>query len=150
MTMSIPRIHRGDWIVVCDGTKALVLRNEGEPGRLKLKTHEVFKQADPKSSDLGADAPGRSFASVGSGRSAMEETDLHDQAEREFLAKLAGRLDAAAAKGDLPALILVAPPRALGVLRETYSGPLRKVLRGEVEKDYVNLPIAEIERRLAA
>jgi protein required for attachment to host cells len=148
--MASPRIHHGDWVVVCDGAKALVLQNVGDPGALNLQTREVYKQDDPKSSELGTDAPGRAMSSVGAGRSAMEETDLHDLAERDFLVKLAGRLDAATAQGNIAALVLVAPPRALGVLRETYSAPLRKALKGEIEKDYVNLPIDQIERHLAA
>jgi protein required for attachment to host cells len=136
--------------VVCDGAKALLLQNAGNERSLNLKTREVYEQPDPKTSDIGTDTPGRAMGSVGSARSAMEETDWHDQAERTFLARLARRLDTAAANGDAPALILVAPPRALGVLRETYSFPLRKTLRAEIEKDYVNLPVDEIERRLAA
>jgi protein required for attachment to host cells len=148
--MASARIHHGDWVVVCDGAKALMLQNIGDGGQLNLKTREVYQQDDPKSSEIGTDAPGRAMSSVGAGRSAMEETDWHEQGEREFLVKLAGRLDAAAAKGDIAALVLVAPPRALGVLRETYSAPLRKALKAEIEKDYVNLPIDQIERHLAA
>jgi protein required for attachment to host cells len=148
--MTTIRIHRGDWVVVCDGAKALVLQNAGDSGLLNLETREVHKQDDPKTSELGTDRPGRAMSSVGAGRSAMEEVDRHEQGERDFLVMLAGRLDAAAAKGDIAALVLVAPPRALGVLRETYSAPLRKALKAEIEKDYVNLPIDQIERHLAA
>jgi protein required for attachment to host cells len=148
--MTNPRIHRGDWVVVCDGAKALVLQNVGDSGLLNLETREVHQQDDPKTSELGTDRPGRAMSSVGAGRSAMEEVDWHEQSERDFLVKLAGRLDAAAANGDIAALVLVAPPRALGLLRQTYSAPLRKALKGEIEKDYVNLPIDQIERHLVA
>jgi protein required for attachment to host cells len=44
----------------------------------------------------------------------------------------------------------VAPPRALGVLREAYSARLRGVLHGELDRDLVKLPVAEIEKHLAA
>jgi len=145
-----PLIRRGDWVVVCDGAKALVLQNIGTTEALKLQTRSVFAQADPKTSDIGTDAPGRAFSSVGSTRSAVAQTDWHDQSERRFLTDLASRLDAAAARGDVPGLIVVAPPRALGVLRESYSEPLRRTLRGEIERDYVNLPVEQIERHLAA
>jgi protein required for attachment to host cells len=148
--MSNPLIRRGDWVVVCDGAKALVLQNAGNVMSLKLQARDVFEQPDPKTSELGTDAPGRAIASVGSMRSAVEQTDWHEQAERAFLIAIASRLDAAAARGDVPGLVVVAPPRALGVLREVYSDPLRKALRGEIERDYVNLPIGQIERHLAA
>jgi protein required for attachment to host cells len=145
-----PLIRRGDWVVVCDGAKALVLQNIGTVETLKLQTRSVFTQTDPKTSDIGTDAPGRAFSSVGSARSAVGQTDWHDQNEQRFLTELATRLDAAAARGDVPGLVIVAPPRALGVLRETYSEPLRRTLRGEIERDYVNLPLEQIERHLAA
>ena len=50
-----------------------------------LKTKEVYEQADAKTHEQGTDAPGRSINSVDSGRSAMEQTDWHEQAEQRFL-----------------------------------------------------------------
>ena len=47
-------------------------------------------------------------------------------------------------------LIIVAPPRALGVLRQAYSHNLRTALRAEIDKDFVKLPVHEIEKHLAA
>ena len=149
-TQANPLIRRGDWVVVCDGAKALLLQNAGTIYALNLQTQDVLVQADPKTSDLGTDAPGRAISSVGQMRSAVDQTDWHEQTERRFLTELAERLDAAAARGDVPGLVVVAPARALGVLRETYSEPLRRTLRGEIERDYVNLPVGQIERHLAA
>ena len=44
----------------------------------------------------------------------------------------------------------MAPPRALGVLRQAYSHDLRTALRAEIDKDLVKLPVHEIEKHLAA
>ena len=52
--------------------------------------------------------------------------------------------------GEAKALIIVAPPRALGVLRQAYSHNLRTALRAEIDKDFVKLPVHEIEKHLAA
>jgi protein required for attachment to host cells len=143
------KIRQGDWVVVCDGKKALVLENAGDEKFLNLKTLEVFEHPDAKSSELGTDAPGRSFSSVGHGRSAMEQTDLHQQEEHKFLHKLLGHLDAEINAGKAKSLVLVAPPRALGMLRRSYSHNLRAALRGEIDKDFVRLPVYEIEKHLA-
>ena len=89
------KIHSGDWVVVCDGAKALILENAGDAISLNLKTKEVHEQPDEKTHEQGTDAPGRSVNSVGARRSAMEQTDWHDQAEQRFLADLSKRLDAA-------------------------------------------------------
>lgn len=148
--MSELKIARGSWVVVCDGAKAMILENIGNSLAPKLRTIEVHRQDDPKTHELGTDAPGRSFNSVDGRRSAMQQTDWHDQAEERFLHQLAGRLDAAVTSGAAKALIVVAPPRALGVLRDAYSPHLREALQGELDKDFVKLPLHEIEKHLAS
>ena len=127
------KIHRGDWVVVCDGRKALVLENAGDAEYLNLKTREVYEQPDLKTRDIGTDAPGRTMNSIGGQRSAMDQTDWHDQEEQRFLHNLLGRLDAALNQGQTKSLIVVAPPRALGVLRPAYSHALRAAVRREID-----------------
>ncbi len=144
------RIHNGDWVVVADGAKALILENVGDGMHPNLKTREVHEQESPKTHEQGSDAPGRSINSVGSRRSAMEQTDWHEQEEQRFLADLAKRLDAAIAKGETKSIVIVAPPRALGVLRQAYSGSLRDALKAEIDKDLVKMPVHEIENKLGA
>jgi protein required for attachment to host cells len=146
--MSKVKIRQGDWVVVCDGAKALVLENVGDEVFLNLKTRELHDHPNPPTHEQGTDAPGRSFQSVGTARSAMEQTDWHDQSERAFLNRLASRLDAAVKAGKIKSLVIVAPPRSLGVLRNAYSHNLRAVLRAEIDKDLVKLPLYEIEKHL--
>jgi protein required for attachment to host cells len=142
------KIDENDWVVVCDGKKALLLENTGDAVFPNLKTKEVYEHQDLKTREQGSDAPGRAFNSVGSIRSAMEQTDWQDQSERSFLEDLAGRLDAAVTSGEAKAVIMVAPPRALGVLRQAYSPHLRQALRAEIDKDFVRMPVHEIEKHL--
>jgi protein required for attachment to host cells len=80
----------------------------------------------------------------------MEQTDWHDQEESRFLHKLLDHLNAAIHAGETKALFIVAPPRALGVLRQSYSHELRNALRAEIDKDLVKMPVHEIEKHLAA
>lgn len=144
------KIDSGEWVVVADGARALILENVGDKLYPDLRTKEVYKQDDPKSSELGTDRPGRAFNSVGTQRSAMEETDWHDQEEQRFLARLAERLDKAVQGGETKSLVLVAPPRALGVLRQKLSQHVRNALRAEIEKDYVKMSVDEIAKHIAA
>ena len=144
------KIHSGDWVVVCDGAKALILENAGDAISPNLKTREVHAQPDSKTSEQGTDAPGRSINSNGSRRSAMEQTDWHAQAEQQFLVDLAKRLDAAVTTGETKSLIVIAPPRALGLLRQAFSAAVRNAIRAEIDKDYVKMPLYEIEKHLAA
>jgi protein required for attachment to host cells len=136
--------------VVCDGAKALILENAGDAAALNLKTKEVREQPDAKTREQGTDAPGRAVNSIDSRRSAMEQTDWHQQGEQRFLTELSKRLDAAVMSGEAKSLVLVAPPRALGVIRQAATANLRKAVRAEIDKDFVRMPVPEIEKHLAA
>jgi protein required for attachment to host cells len=46
-------------------------------------------------------------------------------------------------------LVLVAPPKALGILRQHLAQATRSVVIGEVAKDLVKFPNPEIEKRLS-
>jgi protein required for attachment to host cells len=148
--MSRLMIRQGEWVVVCDGGKALVLENAGDEKFPNLKTREVYEEEAPMTHEQGTDAPGRAINSVGARRSAMDQTDWHEQQENRFLRRLVTHLEAAVNAGEARSLIVVAPPRALGILRQAYSPNLRAALRAEIDKDLVKLPVHEIERHLAA
>jgi protein required for attachment to host cells len=143
------KIAQGEWIVVCDGAKALVLENVGDEKFPNLRTREVYEEPHPATHEQGTDAPGRAHNSVGPGRSAMGQTDWHELDEQRFLKGLMTRLDAAVTAGELKSMIIVAPPRALGLIRQAYSHQLRGVLRQEIDKDLVKMPVHEIEKHLA-
>ena len=148
--MTKVKIQSGGWVVVCDGAKALVLENAGDEKFPNLKTKEVYQHEDQPTRDQGSDAPGRSHASVGTARSAMEQTDWHEQGERRFLEKLIVRLDTAVQAGEVKSLIIAASPRALGTIRQFYTPGLRAILVAEIDKDLVKMPVHEIEKHLAA
>jgi protein required for attachment to host cells len=149
VTMTDVKIRKGDWVVVCDGAKAIVLENDGTAFAPKLRTKAIYEQEDLPTREIGTDAPGRAFQSVGMMRSSYEQVDWHEQEEQRFLAKLLDRLDAAISAGDAKSLILVAPPHALGIIRRGYSHAVRNALRAEVEKNFVRAPLREIEKHFA-
>jgi protein required for attachment to host cells len=147
--MSALLIRTGEWVVVCDGAKALILENVGDTKFPNLKTVEVFEHKDLPTRELGTEKPGRTMSSVGPGRSAYQQTDWHNQAEEAFLTGLAHHLDAAIAAGKTKSIILAAPPRALGVLRPAFSHTLKGAIRAELDKDLVKMPVHEIEKHLS-
>jgi protein required for attachment to host cells len=146
--MSALKVSTGAWVVVCDGRKALILENIGDRISPNLRQLEVCGHSDARTSELGTDAPGRVHPSTGAARSSVEQTDWHDEAEREFLQALATRLDKAVTAGETRGLVVVAPPRALGMLRKAYTASIQGALRKEVDKDLVRKPIYEIEKHL--
>jgi len=142
------RIDKGDWLVVCDGRKALILENLGDEMFPNLHTREVHERPNPPTSAQGSDAPGRLHGAAGGARSSVEQTDWHDEEERLFLERLVRRLDAAIAAGEVSKLVVIAAPRALGMLRQGYSPAVRHAIHTELGKDYVKMPLHEIEMQL--
>jgi protein required for attachment to host cells len=149
VAMADVKIRRGDWLVVCDGAKAVVLENSGTAFNPKFSARATYEHEDPPTREIGTDAPRRVFQSVGGKRSAYEQADWHTQEEERFLTRLAERLDAAVYAGEAKSIILAAPPHALGIIRQNYSHTLRNALRAEVEKDFVRTPLSEIEKHFA-
>ena len=147
--MSSFKLKHAEWAVVCDAKKALILCNQEDEVFPQLKVIEEHEHEDKRTHELGSSAPPRVHESAGVGRSAIEQTDFHAAAEQKFLEKLIKRVDSAVREGKVKRLIVVAPPHALGMIRPLYTATLRAALKEEIAKDWVKMPVAEIEKRLA-
>lgn len=143
-------LELGTWVAVCDGQKALLFENKGRNGVADLKTREAFVQENPPSHEQGSAPPGRVFSSKGAGHSATAETDFHEQKAVAFLGKFAAHLNREVEERRIESLVVVAPARALGILRAHLSEHAKRVVTAEWDKDYVKLPVVDIALRLMA
>lgn len=143
-------LKHGAWVLVCDGRKALILEATGKPTAPHLVLKEEKSIEDAPARELGTDRPGRVYQSVGAKRSSVEQLDRHVEAERLFMRDVAARLDAALLAGETEDLIIVAPPKALGMLRAEYSRRLKDAVRSEIPKDLVAVPIGDILPRITS
>lgn len=137
-------IHHNALILVADGQRYLLLRNEGDFKRPDLKVEASGTHAGQATHQLGSDQPGRAFASSGSRRSAIEQTDFHQLEKDQFAAEAAALLARRAEAADFEELIVVAPPRTLAELRRHYDKSVLSRLVAEVDKDLTKHPIDEI------
>lgn len=143
------RIPHDAWIVVCDGRKALFLRNEGNEAVPNLKVERTSEAPEnPTAAQQGTDKPGRSQNVVGP-TSAVDQTDWHARAEAEFAAITARAIETLD-RSENGGLVLVAPPRTLAVLREHIARTFRASIIAEVDKDLTKHPVHEITRLLTA
>ena len=137
------------WILIADGTQARVLEHGG-PGKGLVSVKGLDWSIPPlQTQDINADRPGRSFSSVGPGRSAMEpKTDPADHREAEFVRSIAGILDEKAKSGAFDRLVIAAAPIALGNLRKAMSEHVKKTVVAELNKDLTNVPTPQLDRHL--
>lgn len=137
-------------VLVVDGRKMLLFRNHGDENQIDLRTEAHDERADAKDSDMKTDAPGAVYQSGGYGRSTMEETDFHQQAEDDWVKEAAEELKARALRNDFDALVVVAPPKALGVLRKQLHKEVERRIVVTINKEMSGRPIPDIEALLAS
>lgn len=145
--MDIPRHAH---ILVMDGAKSLLFKNTGTQKAPQLSVENHRAQDSAATSEQGSDAPGTSHSSVGNARSSVEQTDFHQQDEDRFAVRAADMLKREVLAGKIDALIVVAAPKTLGVLRTQYHGEVKKCIVGEIAKDFAGRPTDEITAAILA
>lgn len=142
-------VPNGAWIMVADHSKAILLENKGTPVAPQLEVKKVLRaDANPPAHEQGTDAPGTVFS--GSHRSNVEQTDWHAVAGRRFLELAVQSIESARTLNEFKSIVLVAPPKALSELRSIVSDTVKTSIVGELDKDLVHMPVAEIAEHLAA
>jgi protein required for attachment to host cells len=167
------QIPHNAFVLVADGRKMLLFRNEGDAAALNLQVELAEEHADAPDRDLKRDAAGRASSTqsgasapavarggsnqnMGRGggaqfapsRGSMGEVDYHQQEEDRFVAEIAEMLKRRALANEFDSLVVVAPPRTLGELRKHYHKEVSSRLRGELAKDLTGRSVPEIEKAL--
>ncbi len=135
------------WVIVADGAKYLVLRNHGDDQFIDLRLIGKKEIENPPAHEQATDRPGR-MPDDGHGKSAFQDTDWHVLEEQRFAKDLAADLMKWAEKGRFQKLVVIADPRTLGELRAAYADQLKEKLVAEIDKDFTNSPIEQIETAL--
>lgn len=139
-------------IVVADAgiAKIFVCRTLDHPWRFLRELHHPESRI--KETDLVEGERGRMRQSLGVGnRPAMEPTTSPHEVEREIFAReLTERLDHDFNEHQFEELILVAPPHFLGLLEKSLPSRLARNIMATIDKDFANVPNAEIGKRVRA
>lgn len=138
------------WILVADGARARIFKNEGPGKGIEPAVSGEFHKPLPKTSEIGADRPGRGHDAVTAGRHAVDTTDWHRFEKEKFAKEMAEILDGAGTAGAYDRLILVAPPKTLGDLRGALSPATRKKVTGEIDKDLTAVTMGELPDHLGS
>ena len=148
--MTTLRLSHDAWIIVCDATKALFLRNAGDERQSDLRLVERLEAPGRgRTSDQGTDRPGR-LQNRSAPASAIEQTDWHRQEKDAFAMQIAGRLELLCKENPTRSIFLVASPRTLGSLRRVLHQSVVASVVAEIAKDLTKHPVHEIERLLTA
>ena len=122
-------------VVVADGQKAILLRNEGQGGEVSLREE---RRLTPK--DLASEGP--------SGSRPEDQTPKQTN-EATFAKQLAESLYQMHHAGDYQSLVLIADPQTLGQLRDTMHKTVAGSIAFTLSKDYTNESAQNIAKHLS-
>ncbi len=132
-------------VLVTDGRKLLFLRNHGDENQIDLRTEAHDEREDRKDHEIKTDSAGSQGQRWGDARPAMDETDFHQQAEDRWVKEAAEELKKRALRNDFEALAIIAPPKALGVLRKELHKEVERRVVATFNKEMTDRPIPDIE-----
>jgi protein required for attachment to host cells len=142
-------LHNGTaWILVADGRRARVLVEQRRGADLE-EPQGWAMEIGPEELYDEQDRPPRSFDRVGAGRHAMDKgRRLHEQEEEKFLKRVADRVSDAERHKQFDHLVIAAPPRALGLLRNMLGPGAKSRIRADLSKDLLDEPAPKLRERL--
>ena len=135
----------GTTIAVTDGRRLRLFRNTGDELHLQL-----LELPEPHVHGHEESAPRHQHT----GQDNKDQQRLHDRRvdkqnqEESFEAAVAAWLNHEVLTGKIAQLFVVAPPRALGVLRRHYHVALREKLLGELDKEHTHDNIESLREAL--
>ena len=141
---------KSTWIIVAESARARIFSSPGIGGMLE----EVADLSHPESRlhdrELSDDAPGRTFDSHGQGRHSMEQaTDPQEREAQAFATEIAQQIERGQNEEKFDSLVLVAPPRFLGRLRQELGKAARNLVIGELDKNLVEADAKTLERHVS-
>lgn len=136
------------WILVADGRRARVLVEQRRGANLEEPSDWAMEISEEDLYDPQDRAP-RSFDRAGAGRHAMDGgRSLHEAEEEKFLKRVATRVGEAEKQNQFDHLVIAAPPRALGLLRNMLPPGAKSRIRADLSKDLLSESAPQLRDRI--
>lgn len=152
----LPPVRPIRLLLVADSGTARLLRISGTSASQKLTemAHLELPEAHLKSQEMVSDKTGRVFDRARGGQGprstarhgAASDFDPHTVAYERFAKLVARLLDVQRRGSSASELIIVAPPRFLGLLRAQLSKPTQKIVVRELAREMVRASDAQLLR----
>ncbi len=133
------------WIVVADAARARIFTRDGEGLAPQPVTSFSHPDSRERSRDIATDRPGRTNDGVDA---YMPGTDPQQAAKERFATQLAQWLEREAGRDAYSALVLVAPPAFLGILRNSLDDNTRRRVVHSIDRDLSKIRDHELVPRL--
>jgi protein required for attachment to host cells len=137
------------WVLVADSGQARILEMRRKPYACRQVSEIVSEAQHLAGRDLVSDASGRVYHTQGPGTHAMQpRSDPRENAEEQFCAGLAKKIEQAATGKRFDRLALIADARTLGRLRRALGKGTAERIVEEKALNLSRLPPNELEPRV--
>jgi protein required for attachment to host cells len=136
------------WVVVADSSRARIFAKNGRDP-LTEEAGFIHPESRLHEQELTSDLPGSDGATRGGqrhGKGPRVSPKRHEAIT--FSKQVADHLESARTDGRFQRLWVVAPPAFLGLLRDHFSAALGGLIRGELNKNLVQLPPDRLRHQL--
>jgi len=123
------------WVLTANRSFAKIFEVKGAGRNIKELHHLDNPDGRVKNREFFDEPAGRAFDRVGGGRHAMNQNDVHENEQKQFIEKIANILQEGKNNKEYDELAFVAPPQFLGELNQFIPPQLKKLLIKEVPKD---------------
>lgn len=139
------RIHQKTLVLLADGQRATFLRNQAQGETVSLEILHSMAFFNEANRDMQADRPGHTNVGMSERGTSYEQNDIHQANEVSFLQGVIEAMEPVMAQHDLNQILLIAEPRALGVIRQHMPSALMNKVTLQLDKDYTKNPLPELE-----
>jgi len=139
------RIAQHTLVLIVDGQRATFLRNSAKGESISLVILHTMGFFNEANRDLNPDRPGHTKVGMTERGTSYEQTDVHQANEVSFLGGVLATTEAIMAEHALTDIVLIAEPRALGVLRQDMPAAMMGKIVSQLDKDYTKTPIPTLQ-----
>ena len=137
------------WVVVADSSRGKIFVQDKQSSELVEQVDLVHPSARLRGGDLSSDRSGRHSGAFGQGSHLFDaRTEAKEHEAESFAKEIAERLETGRTSGQFQKLVLMAPPKFLGELREQLGDEVRKLVVAEIAKDLVTHSAEEVRDKL--
>lgn len=140
------KIKTGDLLVLIDSEHCRFLTLNPHTEQVHLHVLDQFTNDASTSHPIPRDKPGRTFNRSAGRKTAYEQVNPRDLREHQFLANIASKIEEKWKSGGFDRIILVGDPEVLNTLKKAIKPQWISKIFGEINKNYLNTPISDLEK----
>jgi protein required for attachment to host cells len=142
------KIKIGDLVILVDREHCHLLTINPHTEQVHLLTLCKFVNDVAISHLIPRDGPGRTYNRAAGRKTAYEQINPRKIRDHQFFVDLDPKIKAEWESGDFDRVILVGEPEVLHELKEVLSPHLLQKVCCEINKNYINTPISNLEKIL--